>query len=139
MPLPDVTGMLSVLSRFAVVEAGGVDPVGNFVHLAPPDGINGAAGGQVINHMAVSAGDDGGIVGGFGTAFDLDAIDAARAKGHKVFINTGRSWGNIPDELRAQFNVDGVIAGSGAMVIADGKTVYKIEHLKNAIILLWQK
>ena len=56
---------------------------------------------------------------------NLDAIDAARAKGHKVFINTGRSWGNIPDELRAQFNVDGVIAGSGAMVISDGKTVYK--------------
>lgn len=56
---------------------------------------------------------------------NLDAIDAARAKGHKVFINTGRSWGNIPDELREQFNVDGVIAGSGAMIIVDGKTVYK--------------
>ena len=56
---------------------------------------------------------------------NLDAIDAARAKGHKVFINTGRSWGNIPDELREQFNVDGVIAGSGAMIIVDGETVYK--------------
>ena len=56
---------------------------------------------------------------------NLDAIDAARAKGHKVFINTGRSWGNIPLELREQFNVDGVIAGSGAMIIVDGKTVYK--------------
>lgn len=56
---------------------------------------------------------------------NLDAIDAARALGHKVFINTGRSWGNIPDELREQFNVDGVIAGSGAMIIIDGETVYK--------------
>ena len=56
---------------------------------------------------------------------NLDAIDAARAKGHKVFINTGRSWGNVPLELREQFNVDGVIAGSGAMIIIDGKTVYK--------------
>lgn len=56
---------------------------------------------------------------------NLDAIDAARAKGHRVFINTGRSWGNIPLELREQFNVDGVIAGSGAMIIVDGKTVYK--------------
>ncbi len=56
---------------------------------------------------------------------NLDAIDAARARGHKVFINTGRSWGNIPLELREQFNVDGVIAGSGAMIIVDGETVYK--------------
>ena len=56
---------------------------------------------------------------------NLDAIDAARAKGHKVFINTGRSWGNVPLELREQFNVDGVIAGSGAMIIIDGETVYK--------------
>lgn len=56
---------------------------------------------------------------------NLDAIDAARALGHKVFINTGRSWGNIPDELREQFNVDGVIAGSGAMIIIDGETVCK--------------
>ena len=56
---------------------------------------------------------------------NLDAIDAARALGHKVFINTGRSWGNIPLELREQFNVDGVIAGSGAMIIIDGETVYK--------------
>lgn len=56
---------------------------------------------------------------------NLDAIDAARAKGHKVFINTGRSWGNIPLKLREQFNVDGVIAGSGAMIIIDGKTVFK--------------
>ena len=56
---------------------------------------------------------------------NLDAIDAARARGHKVFINTGRSWGNVPLELREQFNVDGVIAGSGAMIIVDGETVCK--------------
>ncbi len=56
---------------------------------------------------------------------NLDAIDSARANGHKVFINTGRSWGNIPSELREQFNVDGVVAGSGAMIIIDGKTVFR--------------
>lgn len=55
---------------------------------------------------------------------NLDAIAAARAKGHMVFINTGRSWGNIPRELRCQFDLDGVIAGSGAMVMIDGKEVY---------------
>ncbi len=59
---------------------------------------------------------------------NLDAIADARAKGHKVFINTGRSWGNIPEELRRQFDVDGVIAGSGAMIIMDGKTVFKKKY-----------
>lgn len=59
------------------------------------------------------------------TQENLDAIAAARAKGHMVFINTGRSWGNIPNELREQFNVDGVIAGSGSMIILNGKTVFK--------------
>lgn len=59
---------------------------------------------------------------------NLDAIAAARAKGHLVFINTGRSWGNIPDELRRQFDVDGVIAGSGAMIIMDGETVFKKKY-----------
>ena len=57
---------------------------------------------------------------------NLEAIAAARAKGHMVFINTGRSWGYIPDELREQFNVDGVVAGSGAMIIIDGETVYPV-------------
>ena len=53
------------------------------------------------------------------------AIAAAREKGHMVFINTGRSWGNIPEILRSQFNVDGIIAGSGVMITVNGKTVYK--------------
>lgn len=56
---------------------------------------------------------------------NLDAIAAARAKGHMVFINTGRSWGNIPNELREQFNVDGVIAGSGSMIIMNGETFFQ--------------
>lgn len=53
------------------------------------------------------------------------AIAAARAKGHLVFINTGRSWGNIPEKLSEQFNVDGIIAGSGAMITMGGETVYQ--------------
>ena len=53
------------------------------------------------------------------------AIAAAREKGHMVFINTGRSRGNIPEELLSQFNVDGIIAGSGAMITMGGKTVWQ--------------
>lgn len=56
---------------------------------------------------------------------NLDAVADARAQGHMVFINTGRSWGNIPAELREQLDVDGIIAGSGAMIIMNGETVYK--------------
>ena len=52
---------------------------------------------------------------------NLDAIAAARAKGHLVFINTGRSLGNIPEVLMNQLNFDGIVAGSGAMIIMDGE------------------
>lgn len=53
------------------------------------------------------------------------AIAAAREKGHMVFINTGRSWGNIPEELHRQLDVDGIIAGSGVMITIGGKTVWQ--------------
>lgn len=52
---------------------------------------------------------------------NLEAIAAARAKGHLVFINTGRSLGNIPPVLMEQLNFDGIIAGSGAMIIMNGE------------------
>ena len=57
---------------------------------------------------------------------NLDAINAARAKGHLVFINTGRSWANIPSVLMEQIEkFDGIVAGSGAMVTAGGKTEFR--------------
>lgn len=55
---------------------------------------------------------------------NLDAIAAARAKGHMVFINTGRSWGNIPEVLRNQLDVDGYVVGSGSMITIGGETVF---------------
>lgn len=57
---------------------------------------------------------------------NIDAINAARAKGHMVFINTGRSWGNIPLVLMEQIkSLDGIISGSGAMITVNGETVFK--------------
>ncbi len=56
---------------------------------------------------------------------NLKAIAEARARGHMVFINTGRSWGNIPEVLHKQFDLDGIISGSGAMITMGGKTVWK--------------
>ncbi len=56
---------------------------------------------------------------------NLKAIAEARARGHMVFINTGRSWGNIPEILSEQFDLDGIISGSGAMITMGGETVWK--------------
>ncbi len=56
---------------------------------------------------------------------NTEAIAKAREKGHLVFINTGRSWGNIPDELRNQLNVDGIIAGSGAVATIGNEFLFK--------------
>ncbi len=55
---------------------------------------------------------------------NIKAIDEARKRGHKVFINTGRSYGNIPDKLFAQLDVDGYIAGSGANISIEGKQIF---------------
>ena len=48
--------------------------MGNVFHLIPPDRVQGTARRCVVDTMAVSAGDDGRIVGGLGPAFDLDAV-----------------------------------------------------------------
>lgn len=61
------------------------------------------------------------------------AIAAAREKGHMVFINTGRSWGNIPACLSEQFNVDGIVAGSGAMITLGGETVFRLSMSKDLV------
>ncbi|MBR3779662.1 MAG: Cof-type HAD-IIB family hydrolase [Clostridia bacterium] len=57
---------------------------------------------------------------------NLKAIKAAQEKGHLVFINTGRSWGNIPSVLMEQFkDFDGIISGIGSMITMGGETVFK--------------
>lgn len=61
------------------------------------------------------------------------AIAAAREKGHKVFINTGRSWGNIPPVLMEQFDVDGIVAGSGVMITLGGETVFQMSMSKDLV------
>ena len=57
---------------------------------------------------------------------NLRAIKAAQEKGHLVFINTGRSWGNIPPVLMEQFkDFDGIISGIGSMITVNGETVFE--------------
>jgi hydroxymethylpyrimidine pyrophosphatase-like HAD family hydrolase len=57
-------------------------------------------------------------------ADDLDAIRAVRRQGHRVFLNTGRSFANIPPALKEAPWVDGIACGGGAHVVLGGKTVY---------------
>ncbi len=65
---------------------------------------------------------------------NIDVINAARAKGHLVFINTGRSWANIPSVLMEQIEkFDGIVAGSGAMVTIGGKTEFKASMSKDLV------
>lgn len=53
-------------------------------------------------------------------------LNRAREEGHLVFINTGRSLGNIPRNFYEQLTfADGVICGNGSHVIVDGRDVYK--------------
>jgi Cof subfamily protein (haloacid dehalogenase superfamily) len=55
---------------------------------------------------------------------DVSMMEAARAAGHRVFLNTGRSFANIPLTLRSAPYIDGIVAGAGAHVLLNGETIY---------------
>jgi Cof subfamily protein (haloacid dehalogenase superfamily) len=57
-------------------------------------------------------------------AQDIEALEQARAEGHRVFLNTGRSLANIPSALLDAPFIDGIVAGAGAHVVLERKTVY---------------
>ena len=76
LPLSDISGMFGILPRLAVIEAGGVYPVGNMIYFIQPNGLGLSAGIDIVDYMAVRTGDNGGVISGFCTAFDFDAIDS---------------------------------------------------------------
>lgn len=47
---------------------------------------------------------------------NIEVIAAVRRLGHKVFINTGRSYACIPYQLLEKLPLDGVVAGIGSYV-----------------------
>ncbi len=65
---------------------------------------------------------------------NIKAISQAREMGHKVFINTGRSWGNIPQKLFEQLDVDGFVCGNGAMITVDG-VEHRRERMADGLIM----
>ena len=55
---------------------------------------------------------------------NIDALKKARELGHKVFLNTGRSHGNIPPDICEQIDVDGIISGNGTVVSLGSEILY---------------
>lgn len=70
---------------------------------------------------------------------NIDAIERARSAGHRVFINTGRSLGNIPQEILSQTAFDGVLSGNGTAITLDGKTIYQNFMPKDKLLALAQR
>lgn len=57
---------------------------------------------------------------------NLEALTRAQKQGHKIFINTGRSRGNISDGLFDELSfADGMVCGNGCHIILDGRDVFK--------------
>ena len=54
-----------------------------------------------------------------------ETIKRVRELGHKVFINTGRSYGYIPKTLFDEVELDGVVSGIGASVRINGEHIEK--------------
>ncbi len=78
---------------------------------------------------------DGTIFDGKINKEDLDAIKKAREMGHKVFINTGRTYAIIPEMVK-NLEVDGIIAGIGTHIIYGGETLRSV-ILPKDILTAW--
>ncbi len=65
---------------------------------------------------------------------NIEMIAEVRRRGHKVFINTGRSLACIPGFVLDRVEVDGIVAGIGAFVTLGDKVVYNITIPEDKLI-----
>ena len=56
--------------------------------------------------------------------YNLEVINDIRKKGHKVFINTGRTFVMIPKQIEYEKNFDGAVLGNGSHIIINNKTCF---------------
>lgn len=63
---------------------------------------------------------------------NIEYLAKARAAGHKIFLNTGRSKGNVPDHVKENINWNGMICGSGYMEY-EGKVLFE-KHLSPDVL-----
>ncbi|MBE6622820.1 MAG: HAD family phosphatase [Ruminococcaceae bacterium] len=61
------------------------------------------------------------------------AIKAAREKGHKVFINTGRGYAALSKAFFEDVKVDGFITALGSYIEVDGKVIFDNPIPKNIL------
>ncbi len=54
----------------------------------------------------------------------VSAIKRAQKKGHKAFINTGRSRAFIREKNLLDIGFDGIVSGCGTMIEYDGKVIF---------------
>lgn len=54
-----------------------------------------------------------------------EAIDIARARGHLVFINSGRSRGYIINPSLFELGLDGIVSGCGSLVEYRGQVIFE--------------
>ena len=57
----------------------------------------------------------------------IEAIRAARANGHLMFINTGRCFQNVEERFRA-IGFDGLVCGCGTDIYCDGKQILHVSQ-----------
>ena len=67
---------------------------------------------------------------------NINVIDSVRKLGHKVFINTGRSYACIPKKVFDSVDFDGVVAGIGSYVRYGDEIVQSITIPENMLIEL---
>ena len=51
----------------------------------------------------------------------VEGVRRAKESGHKVFINTGRTFSIIPQKLVEELHPDGFVCGIGSNIVIDGK------------------
>lgn len=60
----------------------------------------------------------------------IEALKQAQANGHYIFINSGRTYGFMPEAIK-EFPFDGYVCGCGTEVIFLGKTLYHYDLVKD--------
>jgi len=64
---------------------------------------------------------------------DVQVLRRIRALGHHVFINTGRSYGFIPECFIAADYLDGFLCGCGCHLVMHGQTVFACSLSREAL------
>lgn len=62
--------------------------------------------------------------GGSVSEYDKEMLRRLRKQGDLVVLNTGRSYAYIPENIRSGDYFDGIVAGGGAYVMMNGRTLY---------------